>query len=221
MDSEFTPTDPPNPRDAHSPSPRPTPFAVLRHFRHGERLVCAGAPAAAVYLIYAGQVRVYLERRRRSGRVQEVTTALLDAGHLVGISAFLGRPTHQAAAEALTPVDAWELTGDRLRRQLPHQPALQEVVLRAIGRELAQSEALLRAVVLHPVAQRLSDVPVLFQPAPGGEAPRLNREHLARLVGARRETVSRAAVAGTSRRPHRGAPPRRPLRPALTTPTAA
>jgi len=143
-------------------------------------------------------VRVYLVRRRGE-RVREVTTALLGPGQLVGVSAILGRAAHQASAEALTPVEAWEIDAARLRRQLYHRPALQEAVLRAIGQELAQSEALVREVVLHPVAQRLSDLPTLFRPALGGETPQLNREHLARLVGARRETISRAA-AGTGQR---------------------
>jgi CRP-like cAMP-binding protein len=167
----------------------PTPFAVERRFRHGSFLVLAGAPARAVYLICAGQVRVSVPAA--PGR--ETTTAFLGPGQLIGLGALLGRPTYHACAQAVTRVAAWSLPAEELLGWLPGDPTLLDLVLGALSQRLALAEGLLRDVALYRVAARIPDALERLEPCLGGEPPALTRGALAALVGARRETVSRAA----------------------------
>src|SRR5437870_4466833 len=55
------------------------------------------------------------------------------------------------------------------------------------------ARGLQRGIALMPVAARIADALARLESCLGGEAPRLSREALAALVGARRETVCRAA----------------------------
>ncbi|HZR01464.1 MAG TPA: Crp/Fnr family transcriptional regulator [Chloroflexota bacterium] len=169
----------------------PTPFAVERRFRRGSFLVLAGAPAGAAYLIRAGQVRVSVPAA--PGR--ETTTAFLGPGQLVGLGGVLGRPTYHAFARAVTRVVAWSLPPEGLLAWLPGDPALLDLVLSALSQRLALAEGLLRDVALYRVAARIPDALERLGPCLGGEPPALTRGALAALVGARRETVSRAAHA--------------------------
>src|SRR5687767_14669993 len=83
----------------------PAPFAIARSFARRSLLVEADSPARTVYLVRAGQVRVFL--LREDG--QETTTAWLGPGQIVGIAPLLGRHTHHAFVEALTDVEAWAI----------------------------------------------------------------------------------------------------------------
>lgn len=168
----------------------PAPFAVPRRFGRGTCMVEAGNPALTVYLLRSGHARTFL--LAETGR--ETTTAVLGPGQLVGISPLLGHPVYHAFAEALTAVETWALPADRLLEWLPRDPALLDLVVRALGRQLALAEALLRNVALLPVAERIPDALARLEVCLGGEQPRLTRENLAALVGARRETVSRAVA---------------------------
>ena len=173
----------------------PAPFARPRRFQRGELLIRAGEPAEALYLIRTGYTRVF--RLRGSGR--EITTAILGPGQPLGISVLLRRPAYRNFAEALTAVEAWRLPAGPLLEYLPRDGALLDVLTRALGRRLGLASALLREVTLRPVAERVPDVLPRLAAQLGGERPPLTHELLASLVGARRETVSRALAPSRDR----------------------
>ncbi|HEV2122417.1 MAG TPA: Crp/Fnr family transcriptional regulator [Chloroflexota bacterium] len=183
-----------------SPSspPRPAPFAVLRRARKGGLLVRGDDPAESVYLVHQGQVRIFLIAETG----EETSFALLGPGQVFGIAALLGYPTYRVYAEALTAAEVWALPVDRLIRSMAHDAPLRALILAALARRLVLAEALLRDVALLPVAERIPNVLARLQVCLGGERPRLTRERLAGLLGARRETVSRtiAKTQGTSHR---------------------
>jgi CRP-like cAMP-binding protein len=157
--------------------------------------MAAGTRADTVYLLRTGQARVFLAGKAG----HETTTAVLGPGQLVGISALLGYPEHHASAEALTPVEAWALPAGGLLEHLPRDPALLELIVGALSLQLGLVEALVRNVSLLPVAERIPDALALLQVCLNGERPRLSHETLAELVGARRETVSRAVAHARAR----------------------
>ena len=88
-----------------------------------------------------------------------------------------------------------DLPTEQLLAQLPRDRALLELVLGALARRLSLAEGLLGDITLLPVARRIPRVLDRLDDCLGGERPRLTREHLGALVGARRETVSRVAGA--------------------------
>lgn len=173
------------------PSP---PAVVRRRCPRGGLILRADSPAGHVYLVRTGQVRVFA--LAESGA--EITYAVLGPGQVFGVAPLLGLPVYRVFAEALRRTEVWALPADRLRRALPQDTALLDLVVAALGRRLALAEALLRDVALLPVALRLSNALARLEGGPGGAPPRLSHEQLAGLIGARRETVSRAAAAVTA-----------------------
>lgn len=167
----------------------PCPCGVLRRFPRGQLLVHAGSVAEMVYLVRSGQVRVY---QLRAGG-EEVTTAVLGPGQLAGVESLVRRSVYHAFVEALTPVEVWAMPAVRLLACLPTHQAMLALVVEALGRRLSLVESLLGDVVLLPVRQRVQAVLPALEPCLGGERARLSREVLASLVGARRESVSRAS----------------------------
>jgi CRP-like cAMP-binding protein len=161
----------------------------VRRFSRGTLLTTLGGPADALYVLRRGHVRVY----RLNEAATEATTALLGPGQIVGLSALLGEPEYHAFAEALTPVEAWVLPVARLAEQLAQRPGLAELLVNALVRRLGFEMSLLHAVAFQPVAARVSTVLDHLAMVDGGARPRLTKEMLAELVGARRETVSRIA----------------------------
>jgi CRP-like cAMP-binding protein len=168
----------------------PVPYAGRRRLPRGALLVMAGDEAHTVYLVRSGQLRVF--RLAASGRA--ATVALLGPGQVAGIAPLLGRSTYHAFVEALTPAEVWTVPTDRLVAALDEDAALLEHVLIALARRLDLALGLLHDVALRPVADRVAAVETRLRPVLGGEPACLTRQDLGALVGARRETVSRAVA---------------------------
>src|SRR5439155_17674812 len=167
----------------------PVQGARVRRVRRGAIFLVAGDRAPSLYLVRRGQVRTFVV----SGARRETTTAVLGPGHVVGIAALLGRATHHAFAQALTPVELWVLPADRLFATLADDGTLGAAVAAALTRQLGLAEGLLGDVALLPVAERVGNALRLVARCLGDEPPRFTRAALATLVGAARESVSRAA----------------------------
>lgn len=174
-------------------------FATLRRFERGALMVRAGEAAETVYWLRAGQARTFLLREDGC----ELTTAVVGPGHPIGIAALVGRPAYHLFAEALTPVEAWACPAARLLDQLAHDAAALELLGRHLAERLALADQVLQDIALRSVAERIPRILPRLRDCLDGEAPRLSRQLLASLVGARRETVSRLTSptrAGAERR---------------------
>lgn len=166
----------------------PAPFAVLRRYRRGDLVVQAHADAWAVYWLRSGQVRVF----SLTPDAQEITIALLGPGQLAGIAPLLGRPVYHASVEALTEVELWVMPADRVLERVTQDAEFRDLVATALARRLALAQTLLRDVSLLPVPERIQDVLSQVRACVAEGLPQLTHELLASLVGARRETVTRA-----------------------------
>jgi CRP-like cAMP-binding protein len=189
---------------------RGMPLATSRHVPAGRLLLRAGEPAAHVYLIRRGQVRVYI----LSSDGRETTTAVLGTGQLVGISPLLGQATYHEFAHTLGPVDVWALPSANLLQCLPTNRDLLGLVVGALGQRLVQGMTLLGDVALKTVPNRVDDIRGLLT-AQLGEPPRLTQRLLSDLVGARPETLSRLGRQPASVAPSPSAPT--PLEPFQVT----
>lgn len=176
----------PEPRsDAES---TPAPWSVHRTYQRGAMLTCIGDPASVVYLVQAGHIRVF--RCGEAGR--ETTTAILGRGQLVGIEGLVGREVYGSFAQAITPAEVWAMPVERLLPSLGDDPTLLRLFVSSLSHRYGLTQVLLRDVALNRVAERIPAVLARLEPCLGGEKPRLTRELLAGLVGARPETISRA-----------------------------
>jgi CRP/FNR family transcriptional regulator len=169
----------------------PTDFAVLRRFRRGALILVADTPAETVHLVRRGQARVYV----LDDAGNETTTCVLGPGQVLGVAPLVGCSTYHTFVEALTPVEAWAMPSEAFLAHLPHDHELLWLVVHALTRRIVLADTLLRGVTLLPVAERIADALTNLSLCLGGEQPRLTRETLAGLVGARRETVSRSVNA--------------------------
>ena len=170
----------------------PASFAVLRRFARGAYLAMAGLPAANLYLVRHGVVRI-LVPDREPGR--EATTALLGPGQVVGEAALLGGRSYHASALAESAVEAWALPVGPLLATLPCDAHLAQTMLAALAERLGLTRAVLADSVLLPVSARIPDVVARLGSCADGDGTPLTRKLLATLIGARRETVSRIANA--------------------------
>lgn len=166
----------------------PAPVGLVRHYQRGAQIVVAGQPAWAAFWVRSGLVRTYLIAE--SG--EETTTAVLGPGTVFGLGALLGRELYYAFTEALVDVKVQALPAEALRTHLLADPRLYRQVALALCRRLTLAEALVADVALRPVAARIPRVLERLELADSGEPVRLTHQALATLVGARRETVSRA-----------------------------
>jgi CRP-like cAMP-binding protein len=168
-----------------SPDGPPTPSAIQRRFPAGAFITLAGWRVGAVYLVREGLVQACLPGPR-PGR--ENVVALLGPGDLLGLAALVDQPVYHASDRAVTPVIAWSIAVEDLRRRLLVDAGLRAVVLRAVCRRLVSTQQLVGDQHLRPVGARVARTTAELAARGAPPVPQLV---LAALVGARRETVCR------------------------------
>lgn len=89
-------------------------------FRPGSMICFEGDPADAVYYIRKGRVRVF--RNLSSGR--EVTLDVVEAGHMIGESAFASDSRRNASVQAVNTVQIVNCKMTRLLPYLRQEPTL-------------------------------------------------------------------------------------------------
>jgi CRP/FNR family cyclic AMP-dependent transcriptional regulator len=159
-------------------------------------------PAANLYLIHAGQVRVLLltpGAKERAVRLLEI----LGPGDWFGAPALSGGSTYDTRALAVTSVTASEVPADRLLAALPRHPAVAATVIRSLADKLQTAYTAAATLVFDDTNRRLIKTLLDFsrsaaatpQPGPegaGGVELRITHQQLAQAIGAARETVSLA-----------------------------
>lgn len=164
-----------------------------RTFCRGACLVEAETRAEVVYRLRRGVVRIFL----LDSDGNDTTVGVLGPGHLVGIAPLLGRATHHAFAEALSPVEAELYPARTLVDGLATDTSLAGLVVGALAHRLAQAEALLRDVSLLPVIERIRNVELRLSAYPGAAVPEISHVAMARIVHSRPETITRSLHRGT------------------------
>ena len=105
------------------------PFIVsvkIRKLVAGQVLMREGDPADAVYIIYAGQLRVYRRDLTTSGSM--VDLALLGAGEIIGeLGPILGRP-RSASVQAIEPSEVLEIPASELLDVVQQHSGLLRVI---------------------------------------------------------------------------------------------
>lgn len=160
----------------------------------GEHLYDAGEAAEHLYVIAAGQAKVY----RSTPEGQEVVVDLVGPGDLVGGLRTLGTPTYAETVETLTTVCALRIGAATFGAVLEEFPAVTLRVLQDVATQLGRARATVTEQASGSVAERVAATLLRLadkfgQPGPGGvliQVP-LSRADLAGLTGSTPESVSR------------------------------
>ncbi len=153
-------------------------------------IVSEGDPGDALYVVRSGEVKVLLIAE--DGR--EVILDVLAVGdHFGELSLIDGRP-RSAHVVATQPSGLLVLRRADFRRQVEQSPAVAWGLMVELSRRLRQADGTIGSLILLDVPGRVAKV-LLEHAAPGEPAvlvKQLTHQTISQMIGASRETVSRA-----------------------------
>ncbi|MFN7457569.1 MAG: Crp/Fnr family transcriptional regulator [Gemmatimonas sp.] len=161
-----------------------------RKFSKGARIVAEGDPGDALFVVRSGEVKVVLAGE--DGR--DVILNVLNVGDHFGELALIdGRPrsAHVIATQASSLLT---LSRADFRRQVEQSPQVAWGLMVELSRRLRQADGTIGSLVLLDVPGRVAKV-LLEHATPGEPATlvkQLTHQVIAQMIGASRETVSRA-----------------------------
>ncbi len=160
--------------------------ALVQHtqFAQGATLYAAGTPAAALYIIHQGQVKL----AQTSADGDEHILRVLTPGDFDGDHALFIAATHQASATAMAPVSACVLYQKDFQHLLLTEPALSLPLIQALTQRIETLEQR-NTLATTPVGTRLGTY--LAAQADTTFTLPMKRQDLARYLGTTPETVSR------------------------------
>lgn len=168
-------------------------FAELtreQKFAKGAMIVSEGDPGDALYVLRSGEVKVILIGE--DGR--EVILNVLGVGdHFGELSLIDGRP-RSAHVTSTQPSSLLVLRRADFRRQVEQSPAVAWGLMIELSRRLRQADGTIGSLVLLDVPGRVAKI-LLEHATPGEPATlvkQLTHQTIAHMIGASRETVSRA-----------------------------
>jgi CRP/FNR family transcriptional regulator len=166
----------------------------MRHCRAHET-VFEGSPDR-VYLLKAGRVRLY----HLSADGEDVTTDVLEPGHLFGLSALFGSSSEDVSAQALEDSYVCEAGGQDFLAILARHPLMMAKVMMAMAKQMFRLERTIESLAREPVDSRLARL--FFELQGSGEKlsegfllPAMTREDMAKICITTRESVSRTLSA--------------------------
>ncbi len=166
----------------------------MRHCQ-AHQTVFEGAPDR-VYLLKAGRVRLY----HMSPDGEEVTTDVLEPGHLFGLSALFGSTSEDVNAEALEDSYVCEAGASDFMGILARHPLMMAKVMMAMAKQIFRLERTIESLAREPVDSRVARLLLELvgsaQRLPEGLLlPAMTREDIAKICITTRESVSRTLSA--------------------------
>lgn len=161
-----------------------------RRFPKGTIIVSQGDPGDALYLIGSGQVKVALFAE--DGR--EVILAVHSGGGFFGEMALLDDEPRSAHVIAMTDAVLLQLRREDFRNRLRNSPELGVALLRELSRRLRRADDTIARLALLDVNGRIASLLLEFARQENGVriTRKLTHATIGQMVGASRETVSRA-----------------------------
>jgi CRP/FNR family cyclic AMP-dependent transcriptional regulator len=166
-----------------------------RRFRQGEAIFYQGDPGSVLYLIAAGQVRIFVQGEDG----QETSVTVYGVGDLFGELSLIDEYPRSASAVATEDTVVYQLDQDRLRGHLERLPQFARNFLKALSVRLRYSTRQMGSLALLDVRQRLARKLLELAQAHGRAVDdgvrielALTQSDLAGLTGATRESVNKA-----------------------------
>ena len=162
-------------------------YMVRRTYEQGELIFLEGDPAAGIWFILEGRVRII--KQSLSGRTQVLCMA--DSGKCFGSCPLFNGQNNPANAQALEPVTLVVLPTEESQRLMKDDPALLWALVEVYSSRLQQLARLSESLGAWSVGARINDC--LLSQANGDVQPiiEITHEKLADMTGTVREVVSR------------------------------
>jgi len=163
-----------------------------RQFPKGSLILSEGDPGDALYFIVYGQVKVTVVAE--DGR--EVILSVLGDGAFFGEMALLDDEPRSAHVISMEDTTLLQLRRDDFRTRLQEAPGLAIALLRELSRRLRPADSTIASLMLLDVNGRIARLLLELaredSPDGGRITRRLTHASIGQMVGASRETVSRA-----------------------------
>jgi CRP/FNR family cyclic AMP-dependent transcriptional regulator len=148
-----------------------------------------------LFVLWKGRVRVYKTADRR-----EFTLAVVEAGTVFGEMALTAQRLQQAYAQAMEPSEVSVIRREDLERLVLEKPEVGLQIAHLLSERLRRYETRLEDVTLKGITARLASLIVLLLESEGVVSGKnyfkipthYTHQHLATMVGANREAVTRA-----------------------------
>jgi CRP-like cAMP-binding protein len=160
------------------------PLLIEKRFEKGRALFFEGEPAAYLWTLRRGTVRLY--KSSPDGRI--TTLDVLEAGQIFGAVSALADEAYPASAEGVTAGVAWCLPRAVFLRLIGSEPELVAEVLRVVAARLNAAQELVRSLAHDPAPSRIAQA--LLRAVRDGEA-KVTRRALAEAAGTSVETAIR------------------------------
>ena len=160
------------------------------HVRRGEHIVLHRHRANTLFILIAGEARVYIADARQ----REVTLATLRPGEHIGEMSLIDDQPHSANVTAETACEVLALGRDQFAASLPRSNSLAFAILRGLVRRLRHANQHITSLALLDAYGRVARALLDLAEDVGGQLvirQRVSREALSKVVGASREMTGR------------------------------
>ena len=122
------------------------------------------------------------------GRTIEV--AITGSEGAVGLAAAFGKCSAPSCTQACVPGKIWKIKGEVLERQIEADPALNRIFHAQINSNIRQLSQKIACNTYHSLEQRLCTWLLTMSDRTGGATLRVTQEHVARVLGVHRPSVT-------------------------------
>jgi CRP/FNR family transcriptional regulator, cyclic AMP receptor protein len=163
-----------------------------RQYSKGSVILFENDPGDALYIVRQGRVKVVLVGE--DGR--EVILGVLGPGEYFGELSLIDEQPRSAHVIAMDDAVLLALRSDDFRRRVEATPAMAWSMLLELSRRLRRADGKIGALALLDVPGRIARLLLDTAAEAGGDrlAKPLTHQTIAQMIGASRETVSRAMV---------------------------
>ena len=160
------------------------PLLIEKRFGRGRLLMVAGEPAAYLWTLRRGEIRLF--KSSTGGRTATLET--LGPGEIFGAISALDETTYPASVEGVSDGIAWCLPRKTFLQLLAAEPGLGVEILKVVSRRLHNAHERVRSLAHDAAPSRLAQA--LLRATSEGEA-RVTRRALAETAGTTVETAIR------------------------------
>ena len=165
------------------------PLLERAQLRAGKAIYDQGNPASRLYLVEKGCVRLF--RVGKDGR--EITVGVVEAGSIFGEEALSEEESYQTYAETISRSVIFSLRRDDVRSLWRRYPSLRRYLLTELARRLHEVQNFYVQLRFAGVMPRLARVLLRYmEPGREGLEVALSHRQIGYLIGANRDTVTRA-----------------------------